>query len=134
MQRQIYGYTLPDTPAEGYVGYLMAFQDEETVEVVIRPDGEPMGRETAIRIPAAAAQRIARAIMAVYPEARAEPVSATDAAFKPSDTPLAGATPFLPPQLTPGALRVAIDLGRGPVLVSIPPMTPPVTPSAANVR
>lgn len=63
---QIFGYTLPDTPTEGYVGYLQAFTAPgvDTVNFTVRPDGSATGTLAIIEIPKDEARRMAEAILA----------------------------------------------------------------------
>ena len=63
---QIFGYTLPDNPVEGYVGYLQAFTSPEvgSVNFTIRPDGSATGALAMIEIPKEEALRLAESILA----------------------------------------------------------------------
>lgn len=62
---QIFGYTMPDTPVEGYVGYLQAFTapQADMVNFTIRPDGSATGTLAVIEIPKDEARRLAEAIL-----------------------------------------------------------------------
>lgn len=63
MAKQLYGFTHPTTPKDGYVGYAMAFRnDDGSYRIVVRQHAGGVGGES-IDIPADKAGEFAQSIL-----------------------------------------------------------------------
>lgn len=78
MSKQLFGWTHPKTPERGYVGYVMAHQnDDGSFKIVVRQHQGGAGGE-ANDIPAAEAYAMAEAILATRPSVEQDKPDATD--------------------------------------------------------
>lgn len=63
MSKQLYGFTKAETPKDGFVGYAMAFRnDDGSYRLVVRQHAGGVGGES-IDIPADKAQEMAQSIL-----------------------------------------------------------------------